>query len=115
MSRTRHRRRAGRVASTSCGVRSTPGPAGGGPRAGRADRARRPTAPLDSPGDLMALLRRRRRTLVGGESYRDADHALMPIPPTGGLVSCQLRNTEGRPLPGVAVAVVETEGLRRVV
>jgi polyisoprenoid-binding protein YceI len=63
----------------------------------------------------MALLRRRRRSLVGGETYRDADHALMPIPPTGGLVSAQLRNVEGRPLPGVTVAVIETEGLRRVV
>jgi polyisoprenoid-binding protein YceI len=63
----------------------------------------------------MSLLRRRRRTLVGGESFRDADHALLPIPPTGGLVSAQLRNVEGRPLPGVTVAVVETGGLRRVV
>ena len=63
----------------------------------------------------MALLRRRRRTPIGGESYRDSDHALMPIPPTGGLVSLQLRNVEGRPLPGVTVAIVESEGLRRVV
>jgi polyisoprenoid-binding protein YceI len=59
--------------------------------------------------------RRRRRTLVGGESFRDANHALMPIPPTGGLVSCQLRNVEGRPLPGVTVTVTENDGLRRVV
>lgn len=63
----------------------------------------------------MALLRRRRRTPIGGETYRDADHALMPIPPTGGLVSAQMRNVEGRPLPGVTVSVIETEGLRRVV
>lgn len=63
----------------------------------------------------MALLRRRRRTPIGGESYRDSDHALMPIPPTGGLVSLQLHNVEGRPLPGVTVALVESEGLRRVV
>ena len=64
----------------------------------------------------MALFRRRRqRSLVGGESFRDADHALMPIPATGGLVSAQLRNVEGRPLPGVTVSVVESDGLRRTV
>ena len=63
----------------------------------------------------VGLLRRRRRSLVGGDDYRDADHVLLPIPPTGGLVSCQLHNVEGRPLAGVTVAIVEAEGLRRVV
>ena len=63
----------------------------------------------------MALFARRSRSRVGGEAWRDADQALMPIPPTGGLVSCQLRNAEGRPLPGAAVAVLEADGLRRAV
>jgi polyisoprenoid-binding protein YceI len=60
----------------------------------------------------MALFPRRRRTRVGGEAWRDADHALMPIPASGGLVSCQLRNAEGRPLPGAAMRLVEADGLR---
>jgi polyisoprenoid-binding protein YceI len=63
----------------------------------------------------MALFGRRRRSLVGGDSFRDADHALMPIPSTGGLVSLQLRNVEGRPLPDVVVSVVENTGMRRTV
>ena len=62
----------------------------------------------------MALFRRRRST-VGGGTWRDSDHALMPIPSTGGLVSCELRNAEGRPLPGAAVEVVESGELRRAV
>lgn len=62
----------------------------------------------------MALFRRRRAG-VGGEVWRDADHARMPIPSTGGLVSAELRNAEGRPLAGAAVSVVENGELRRTV
>lgn len=58
---------------------------------------------------------RRRRAPVGGDTWRDADHALMPIPSSGGLVSCELRNAEGRPLPGAAVEIVEAGELRRTI
>ena len=62
----------------------------------------------------MALFRRR-RSAVGGGTWRDADHALMPIPSSGGLVSCELRDVEGRPLPGASVELLEAGELRRTV
>ena len=63
----------------------------------------------------MALFMRRRRTRVGGEAWRDADHVLLPIPASGGLVSAQLRNAEGRPLPGAVIRIDEAGGMRTAV